>query len=254
MTDDNKQYYETGHSVASLELRPARRYDRKMIEVRFGYLERFAPGRRVVDLCCGSGSYLFPFVPRCAHAYGIDYSRQMLDGFRVRYPEGLPANLDLLLEDARALSLPAASVDFVCSFASLYTVPDVDRVVAEVGRILAPGGHAVLEFGNRRSLNALVMDANYRDAGLAQPFNLSIAAIRDMVEASRLEIVEWRSFQLLPMYGAPARLRWLLPLLHPWFKGPLSADVGGRMLDERLSSSWPLRHLAFRQVVVARKR
>jgi hypothetical protein len=28
---------------------------------------------------------------------------------------------------------------------------------------------------------------------------------------------------------------------------------GGRMLDERLSSAWPVRHLAFRHLVVLRK-
>jgi hypothetical protein len=33
----------------------------------------------------------------------------------------------------------------------------------------------------------------------------------------------------------------------------MAREIGGRMLDEWLSSSWPLRHVAFRHLMVCRR-
>ena len=53
------------------------------------------------------------------------------------------------------LPFPDASFDVVYSCKVLAHVPDIRGGLAEVARVLRPGGHAYLEFYNRRSLRAL---------------------------------------------------------------------------------------------------
>ena len=56
---------------------------------------------------------------------------------------------ETLVADMRALPLPDASFQSVLSVQSLEHVPDPERVVAEVRRVLAPGGTAVFVTPNR---------------------------------------------------------------------------------------------------------
>lgn len=57
------------------------------------------------------------------------------------------AGVRFVRSDAAATGLADESVDFVCSFGSLEHFPRPDRVLAEIARILRPGGHAYLDFG-----------------------------------------------------------------------------------------------------------
>ncbi|MFL6113094.1 MAG: class I SAM-dependent methyltransferase [Catenulispora sp.] len=51
--------------------------------------------------------------------------------------------------DAEALDVDAASVDLVVIIRVLHHLPDPSRVFAEVGRVLAPGGVALIEVANQ---------------------------------------------------------------------------------------------------------
>lgn len=252
MTASNREIYERVYTPASLALKPASRYQRHMVALRFSLIERYGAGRDVLDLCCGTGAYLLPVLDRVASAVAVDFSRRMLEALRAAVPPGVrrPA---IVQADARQLPIAGASVDAVFSFASLYYVPQVERAIAEVARVLRPGGHAVLELGARASLNTVVNRVNHRDKGWAVPEHIPVGAMARAVAAAGLSVVRWRSFQLLPMYGAPRRLWWMYPLLSAWWQVPLGVAVGDRMLDERLSSLPGVRHLAFRHLVVARK-
>ena len=253
MTTANREIYERVYTPASLALKPASRYQRHMVALRFALIERYGAGRDVLDLCCGTGAYLLPVLDRVRSTVAVDFSRRMLEALRAAVPPDATRRPRIVQADVRELPVAAASVDAVFSFASLYYVPHVERAIAEVARILRPGGHAVLELGAKASLNTIVNRVNHRDKGWAVPEHVPVAAMARAVREAGLAVVEWRSFQLLPMYGAPRRLWWMYPLLTGWWQVPLGVPIGGRMLDERLSSLPGLRHLAFRQLVIARK-
>jgi ubiquinone/menaquinone biosynthesis C-methylase UbiE len=253
VTSDNRQIYDRIYTPAALRLQPKTRYQRQMVAMRFSLIEQYGAGRDVLDLCCGTGAYLVPVLDTVRSAVAVDFSRRMLGALREAVRDRGPRRPAIVLGDARQLPLADRCVDFVYSFASLYYVPHVERAVAESSRVLRTGGYVALELGARASLNTLVNRVNHRDQGWAVPEHIAVGAMQRAFAAAGLEVVAWRAFQLLPMYGAPRRLWWLYPVLSAWWQAPMAVPIGRRMLDERLSSLPGLRRLAFRHLVVARK-
>lgn len=246
--DKNRKIYETGYSTAQLDANERFAYDRKMVALRRSLIERHARGRDALELGCGTGVYLSDAADTAARAVGVDFSRTMLTAAVSR----VDGRAELVQADVRALPFQDRSFDIVYSFATLYYVADLQAALDDVARVLRPGGLAVLELGNRNSLNSLVSRVQFRHAGWAQPQYVPLRRLRSMLAATGLRTLEWRCFQVLPMVGSPRRLFLLAPLLLMSWKAWLG--VGSRrMLDERLSSSRLLRRWAFRHLVVLTK-
>jgi ubiquinone/menaquinone biosynthesis C-methylase UbiE len=254
VTVDNREIYNRNYSASQLDLVADDAVNQNLIAVRLDYVRRLGAGRDVLDLCCGTGSYLLPNLDQMRSAVAVDFSSTMLDGLRDRLGGSPPPKLTILEEDAGALSVPDASVDFVFSWTSLYYMPDLGRVLDEVKRVLRPGGVAALELGNQWSVNEIVSHVQHRQSGWAKPHHVPYPRLRRMVE-DRFDVRDWRSFQLLNSYGTPPRLRLLTPLTSERWAPLLGRRVSdGRTLDERLSSAPPLRPLAFRHIAVVERR
>ena len=249
----NRAIFSQAYTPEQLDTVPSTAFDRALFDLRHELVARHGHGRDVLDIGCGSGYYLLPHLSQVRSAVGIDFSPIMLDSIRRRLGDPLPQCLTLFEADARAIPVADASIDLAFSFTTLYYVPDVERVVAEVERVLRPGGYAALELGAQWSLNTIVSHLQHRDAGSARPNHVPYGRLVRMMRDSGLEVSQWRSFQLVPMYGAPRRLRLLAPLFSPRLKRFAGLRVRGRILDERLASLPVLRRVAFRHMVIARK-
>jgi ubiquinone/menaquinone biosynthesis C-methylase UbiE len=249
----NRDIYTRAYTAAQLELHPGTAWDAHLVDLRLSLIRELGTGKDVLDLCCGSGAYLLPNLERFRSAVAVDFSPTLLEALRERLGSDPPLRPTLIEADVQELPLPDTSVDFAWSYTSLYYVPALDRALAHVARVLRPGGHAALELGNSQSLNEIVSAAQHRDAGSARLYARPYSELRQLVTATGLEILDWRTFQLLTMYGAPRRLRLLGPLFSARWKSVLGRQVAGKMLDEWLSSTPPLRRFAFRHLVVARK-
>lgn len=124
-----------------------------------GWICRRATGQ-VLEVAVGTGLNL-PHYPPGSTLTGIDFSPAMLDVARRRAADlGLDANLRI--GDAHALPFGDAEFDtVVCTF-SLCAIPDDRRAVAEMIRVLRPGGlllladHVRATFWPVRALQGLV--------------------------------------------------------------------------------------------------
>ncbi|TSA09134.1 MAG: class I SAM-dependent methyltransferase [Deltaproteobacteria bacterium] len=226
-------------------------YDKEMINMRLEILQRYSFGRTVLDLCCGTGSYLLHYLEKYPLAVGVDFSRNMLTILKKKLGGEVPTNLLLLECDAQQIGLQSESMDFVFSFTSLYYVPRVGEALAEINRVLKPGGVAAFELGNLWSLNTYVCEIENRKRGVAKSFHVPYRAILKMIQAANLTILEHRVFQILPMWGRG--VLWLRPLIDWRWKWLMGIKVAGRMIDEWISGLWPLRLLAFRHLFVCQK-
>jgi SAM-dependent methyltransferase len=103
---------------------------------------RLDAATRVLDLACGSGIYSRPFAQRLAagRVVGLDRSRPMLDEARRRSRSQGCANLDLVRGTALELPFRSGCFEVVNCCGALHLFPDVPRAVAEIWRVLAPGG------------------------------------------------------------------------------------------------------------------
>jgi SAM-dependent methyltransferase len=108
-------------------------------------------GRRVLEIGCGLGTDLMQFARAGARVAAVDLTPRHLALTRQRFSvERQP--VDLIRGDAESLPLAQASVDFVYSFGVLHHTPDIAVAIAEVHRVLVPGGTALIAVYHRRSV------------------------------------------------------------------------------------------------------
>lgn len=102
-----------------------------------------SPGDRVLDVACGPGNFTRDFAAAVADGLvvGIDASASMLE---VAVGEIEGDNVAYVRGDACALPFRDASFDAVCCFAALYLIEQPMRALAEIVRVLAPGGRVAL--------------------------------------------------------------------------------------------------------------
>jgi arsenite methyltransferase len=100
------------------------------------------PGDAVLDIGCGPGFYVAALAERAAAVTGIDQSASML-ALAARKTEGHD-NVTLLEGEAIPLPLGDASMDRVLSVQVFEYIADVPAALAEVHRVLRPGGRVVL--------------------------------------------------------------------------------------------------------------
>ncbi len=92
-------------------------------------------GLRVLDLACGTGRYARLAQARGAQVIGLDNSAAMLKA------GALPLSA---LASAEALPLATGSIDGVICALALGHLPSLAAPLAEIGRVLRPGGWALL--------------------------------------------------------------------------------------------------------------
>ena len=113
-----------------------------------------SPSAEVLDLCCGTGDMTFALYRRAgdsgARFFGADFSHAML--VRAREKSG---SRKIRWIEADALNLPLASARFqlVTSAFGFRNLANYDRGLAEIYRVLAPGGEVgILDFGEPKGL------------------------------------------------------------------------------------------------------
>ncbi len=126
----------------------ALRYDQQMQlfdRVLFGDTRAWVCARAsgdVLEVAIGTGLNLNLY-PDGVRLVGVDFSPAMLEQARDRARK-LGRTVDLREGDAHALAFPDGSFDtVVCTF-SLCAIPDERRALAEMGRVLRPGGLLLL--------------------------------------------------------------------------------------------------------------
>jgi ubiquinone/menaquinone biosynthesis C-methylase UbiE len=96
----------------------------------------------VLEVAIGTGLNV-PYYPDHVTLTGIDLSEGMLDIARTRVRE-LGRDVTLRQGDAQALPFSDATFDTVLCTLGLCAIPDVDAAVAEMVRVLRPGGRLIL--------------------------------------------------------------------------------------------------------------
>jgi ubiquinone/menaquinone biosynthesis C-methylase UbiE len=110
---------------------------------------RLRNGSRILDLGCGLGDDTFQIAERVGasgRVTGVDVSTSMIDEAR-RRAEGRGLPVDFEVGDSQALRFDTGTFDGVRAERMLMHVPDAERAVAEMARVLVRGGRiSVFDF------------------------------------------------------------------------------------------------------------
>jgi ubiquinone/menaquinone biosynthesis C-methylase UbiE len=144
---DNRTYYDD--FAAGYERERHLPYHRMLDDLEVEVVERYATGKHVLEVGCGTGLLLGRVARFTASARGIDLSGGMLAKAAAR-------GLAVVQASATELPIATASVDVAYSFKVLAHVPDIAAAMREMARVVRPGGWVIAEFYNARSLRRLV--------------------------------------------------------------------------------------------------
>ena len=101
-------------------------------------------GKTVVEIGFGAGSLLPALAARSATVIGVDHSPAMLEEARRRLVVSGLSGIDLRLGEMTHLPLPDRSADCAVLNMVLHHAADPPAVLAEIRRVLTPGGVLVL--------------------------------------------------------------------------------------------------------------
>jgi len=126
----------------------ANEYKKKVTSNAYQKLIGPLQGKRILDVGCGTGRGVADFVDVAALTVGVDASQDML-GIAARKIEGRP-RVGLVRSYAQTLPFPTGYFDVVTSlnFLHLFSLDSQRSMIAEMKRVVRPGGTIVLEFDN----------------------------------------------------------------------------------------------------------
>lgn len=172
------------------------------------YLER----GRALDVGCGSGRLLLDLQRRGFDVTGVDYSPAMVEASRsLLLREGSSVMPDLSEGDIERLTFEDGAFDLVIAAGVIEYLGSDERAIAEMRRVLRPGGVAIISVRNRVNLSRpliLLRDLVQELPGVGRILRGAHRAFRHFVPASSVPYwpdvryhVPWTFRSLLKRHG-----------------------------------------------------
>lgn len=107
-------------------------------------LRRVPAAGEVLDVAAGPGSLTLLAARTARSVHAVDFAPAMLALLRARAAEAGVTNVESQVADGQALPFPAGRFDAAYSMFGVIFFPDRARGLAELARVLRPGGRAVV--------------------------------------------------------------------------------------------------------------
>lgn len=136
MPESDKFWDRTAERYAKRPVSDEATYHRKLIETQ----SYFRPNMRILEFGCGTGTTAVHHAPHVRHIDAIDISENMLKIGRGKASEAGIDNITFTGGTLAEFNAGDASYDAVLGLNVIHLLPDRQAEIAEVARILKPGG------------------------------------------------------------------------------------------------------------------
>ena len=199
----------TSQNIQNLFDEIAQRYDFMNKVISFGLqgkvkeeavkMTGINPHSKILDACCGTGDIArliktkFP----SAGVTGLDFSDRMLEIAR-----GKTSGINFVLGDITKTDFPSASFDVVTMSFGLRNIPEPEKALEEIYRVLKPEGEFLhLDFWSKNifsrifDIEALVLAGIF--CGKTEPYKYLIQSKKDFPPPDKLiKVIEASGFRL----------------------------------------------------------
>ena len=136
MFNSEKFWDKTAKRYAKSPISDEATYQKKLAETQ-GF---FSPDMRVLEFGCGTGSTAIHHAPHVLHIDAIDISENMLQIGRDKARNAGIDNVTFTRGTLASFNAENESIDAVLALNVIHLLPDREATIAEVARILKPGG------------------------------------------------------------------------------------------------------------------
>ncbi len=201
-----KGHYDVASYDALRYVGPSKQYQQTVMANAYNKLIGPLAGKRILDVGCGTGRGALHFAGRASLAVGVDASLDMLATAKRKVTNGLACPLAAAY--AQQLPFGDAAFDVVTclNFLHLFSLATQRTIIAEMKRVVKPGGILLLDFAN--ALNGLIIGLYRRwriKAGVSLPGEIRFA-VGDSCRIARVYgaplPILWRLFYRFPRLGA----------------------------------------------------
>jgi ubiquinone/menaquinone biosynthesis C-methylase UbiE len=199
-TADNEEFYERAFDYIVRTLKPS-------------------ANATFLDAGCGPCAHSVRLAKRGFKVHAVDFSPSALLLAR-EYIEssGLEDSISLQRASLLELPFPSASFEYVLSWGVLMHIPEVDRAVGELARVVKPGGVVVISESNKSSLEAVTM------RNLRHVLGKEKATVKERPEG----VEYWKDKDHDALVTRQANISWLIDRFR----------AGGLVLDKRVAGQF----------------
>lgn len=172
-------------------------------------------GMEILDVGCGDGMFATRLAQMGATVTGVDSDSAMIRAASER-AQTQGQMLRLFTGNAEALPFADASFDRVVAIAVLCFISDGERAVAEMSRVLRPGGRLIIGELGRWSLWAAIRRVHgwLGSSTWANAHFRSASQLRGLLARQGLDRIETRGAIYYPPWGVAAKI---MRPVDPWF-------------------------------------
>ena len=147
--------------------------------------------KSVLEICVGTGVYSKTISQLGGKVFGLDLSIEMLK--QVRDPGG--KEIFLIKGDAENLPIKTSSMDAVMCIRAIYFLPDLEKALSEINRVLKPEGLFVFNCFNTSALRYRIGAFRIKEQTL---HNIPYKEMAKAIEKSNFELVKSVGYSWLP--------------------------------------------------------
>lgn len=116
---------------------------------RYRFASKYVEDKRVLDIACGSGygSHILETQGKAKKVIGVDLSAEAVTHAKNEHKE---TSIDFLRGTIVNIPFPQAQFDIVVSFETIEHVKNCEGTLAEISRVLRPGGMLIISTPNRK--------------------------------------------------------------------------------------------------------
>lgn len=190
MSKDNNKFWQRYAPIYWMFIRSAgKAYD--------GIAERISSNIRkdnkVLELACGTGEFTFRLAKKCASWTATDFSEMMLKEAKNTYDKRGENIEGLCFERQDATNLPYEdeSFDAVMIANALHIMPEPEKALAEIKRVLMPGGLLFAPtFMYREGSGFLIRSGLLKLFGFKSYLSLSGGEFSEFIEKQGFQVLE----------------------------------------------------------------